>query len=197
MPPDISSGPRLEKIIRELEDEARKEDKIAFQEQSFVPRQGSSPGNYLLKGQIEYVKNGAFSFVWSRLTFFMLMQILYFIAFYELLFGSSPTAVVTWLFGWTMGLWSGLGVTAGSHRLWAHKSYQAKWPLRVFLMLGHCLSGQNSLYNWCRDHRFGFYPSMTMSNNYSCLESTINSQRLTQIRIILREASSFPMSDGS
>lgn len=30
---------------------------------------------------------------------------------------------------------SGLGVTAGLHRLWSHKSYKAKWPLRLILML--------------------------------------------------------------
>lgn len=28
-----------------------------------------------------------------------------------------------------------LGITAGSHRLWAHKSYHASAPLRFFLML--------------------------------------------------------------
>lgn len=36
------------------------------------------------------------------------------------------------LFLWII---SGLGVTAGLHRLWSHKSYKAKWPLRFILML--------------------------------------------------------------
>lgn len=35
-----------------------------------------------------------------------------------------------------------LGITAGSHRLWAHKSYHASAPLRFFLML--CNSGTSS-----------------------------------------------------
>jgi len=65
----------------------------------------------------------------------------------------NATTVKTWLFAWVMFTWSALGVTAGAHRLWSHKSYQAKWPVRVFLMLGHCLAGQNTLYHWCRDHR--------------------------------------------
>lgn len=30
---------------------------------------------------------------------------------------------------------SGLGITAGAHRLWAHRSYKAKFPLRVILMI--------------------------------------------------------------
>lgn len=28
-----------------------------------------------------------------------------------------------------------VGVTAGAHRLWAHQSYKAKWPMRIILML--------------------------------------------------------------
>ena len=38
---------------------------------------------------------------------------------------------------WAFILWpiSGLGITAGVHRLWAHRSYQATTPLRVALML--------------------------------------------------------------
>lgn len=47
----------------------------------------------------------------------------------------------------------GLGITAGAHRLWAHKSYKAKWPLRVLLMLFNTLAFQNSIWEWSRDHR--------------------------------------------
>lgn len=48
---------------------------------------------------------------------------------------------------------SGLGVTGGSHRLWSHKSYKAKWPVQVVLMLLQTMAGQNSIYTWSRDHR--------------------------------------------
>ncbi|KAH8033164.1 hypothetical protein HPB51_008049 [Rhipicephalus microplus] len=37
---------------------------------------------------------------------------------------------------------SGLSVTAGAHRLWSHRSYKAKLPLRVILMLFNCMAGQ-------------------------------------------------------
>jgi len=30
---------------------------------------------------------------------------------------------------------SGLGITAGAHRLWAHRSYKGKLPLRIILMI--------------------------------------------------------------
>lgn len=46
-----------------------------------------------------------------------------------------------------------LGVTAGTHRLWAHKSYKAKWPLRVFLMILQSTSFQRPIYVWVRNHR--------------------------------------------
>lgn len=48
---------------------------------------------------------------------------------------------------------SGIGVTAGAHRLWSHRSYKAKLPLRVFLACCFAGAGQNDLYEWCRDHR--------------------------------------------
>jgi fatty-acid desaturase len=28
-----------------------------------------------------------------------------------------------------------VGVTAGAHRLWCHRSYKAKWPLRLLLCI--------------------------------------------------------------
>ncbi|KAH6947082.1 hypothetical protein HPB50_017044 [Hyalomma asiaticum] len=48
---------------------------------------------------------------------------------------------------------SGLSVTAGAHRLWSHRSYKAKLPLRIILMLFNCMAGQNDIYDWVRDHR--------------------------------------------
>lgn len=48
---------------------------------------------------------------------------------------------------------AGLGVTAGVHRLWSHKSYKAKLPLRILLCFFQTLAFQNSVYEWSRDHR--------------------------------------------
>lgn len=52
-----------------------------------------------------------------------------------------------------VGFISGEGVTAGAHRLWAHRTYSAKWPLRLILMLANSMAFQNHLYEWVRDHR--------------------------------------------
>uniref|UniRef100_A0A6P7GP70 Acyl-CoA Delta(11) desaturase-like n=1 Tax=Diabrotica virgifera virgifera TaxID=50390 RepID=A0A6P7GP70_DIAVI len=45
------------------------------------------------------------------------------------------------------------GVTAGNHRLWAHRTYKAKLPLRIFLMVMQTTTIQNNIYVWARDHR--------------------------------------------
>ncbi len=59
----------------------------------------------------------------------------------------------TWIFFCVYYLISGLGVTAGAHRLWSHKSYKARLPVRILLMLFNCISFQNNILEWCRDHR--------------------------------------------
>jgi len=45
------------------------------------------------------------------------------------------------------------GITAGVHRLWSHRAYKARFPLRVFLAACNSLSYQNSIFEWARDHR--------------------------------------------
>lgn len=58
-------------------------------------------------------------------------------------------------------VFGGLGITAGAHRLWSHRSYKARLPLRIFLMLCNCVAGQNDLIEWCRDHRLHHKTSET------------------------------------
>ncbi|XP_023228726.1 acyl-CoA desaturase-like [Centruroides sculpturatus] len=59
----------------------------------------------------------------------------------------------TWLFCCFIGFLSGLGITAGAHRLWCHRSYKAKLPLRIFLCICNCIATENDIYEWSRDHR--------------------------------------------
>jgi fatty-acid desaturase len=47
----------------------------------------------------------------------------------------------------------GFGITAGCHRLWAHRSYKARAPTRFMLMILASMSNQGGIYHWCRDHR--------------------------------------------
>jgi len=57
-------------------------------------------------------------------------------------------AWAAWLY-----LYGGFGITGGAHRLWAHRTYKAKWPLRVLAAIAQTVAGQNDIYEWSRDHR--------------------------------------------
>lgn len=48
---------------------------------------------------------------------------------------------------------SGLGITGGAHRLWAHRSFKAHGSVRFFLMLCMSMANQGTIFHWCRDHR--------------------------------------------
>lgn len=54
-----------------------------------------------------------------------------------------------------MGLYlaGALGITAGAHRLWAHRSYKAKLPLRILLTIFNTMAFQDCVIHWARDHR--------------------------------------------
>ena len=72
------------------------------------------------------------------------------------LIGLSYVQVCKWeTLVWSLMLlfWSGIGITGGIHRLWAHRSYKAHWTLRSVLMLLCSIANQGSIYHWVRDHR--------------------------------------------
>ncbi|XP_017142880.1 acyl-CoA Delta(11) desaturase-like [Drosophila miranda] len=60
---------------------------------------------------------------------------------------------VTIGFAFVLYVCSGLGITAGAHRLWAHRSYKAKWQLRLLLVIFNTIAFQDAAYHWARDHR--------------------------------------------
>jgi stearoyl-CoA desaturase (delta-9 desaturase) len=48
---------------------------------------------------------------------------------------------------------TGLGITAGYHRLWAHRSYNASVPLQYYLALAGAGAVEGSIKWWARGHR--------------------------------------------
>ena len=56
---------------------------------------------------------------------------------------------------WTLALWpvGALGITAGVHRLYAHKSYEAGLAYRILIMIFNSTANQGSIFHWARDHR--------------------------------------------
>lgn len=48
---------------------------------------------------------------------------------------------------------SGMAITAGYHRLWSHRAYEANIVVRVILAIGGAMALQNSILHWASDHR--------------------------------------------
>ena len=64
--------------------------------------------------------------------------------------------------GFSAGAWilfvvflyaNGMSITGGYHRLWAHKSYDAHWSLRLIYLVFGTMALQNSVFAWASGHR--------------------------------------------
>ena len=64
-----------------------------------------------------------------------------------------PVKIESYFFGTMLYYFACLGITAGSHRLWSHRSYKATKILEWFLMIASTCANQGSIYHWVRDHR--------------------------------------------
>ncbi|KAJ5564614.1 hypothetical protein N7513_000856 [Penicillium frequentans] len=64
-----------------------------------------------------------------------------------------PLQYRTGIFLFTYATASGISVTAGYHRLWAHRAYSAGNFMKVILAIVSTSAGQGSIRTWCRDHR--------------------------------------------
>jgi stearoyl-CoA desaturase (delta-9 desaturase) len=85
-----------------------------------------------------------------------------------LMFIVTPLAalvLVPWygiVHGFSAGSWAvfaffliacGMSVTAGYHRLWAHRTYEARTPLKILYLIFGSMALQNSALVWCSGHR--------------------------------------------
>jgi stearoyl-CoA desaturase (Delta-9 desaturase) len=48
---------------------------------------------------------------------------------------------------------NGMSITGGYHRLWAHRTYEARLPLKIFFLVFGTMALQNSAFIWCSGHR--------------------------------------------
>jgi stearoyl-CoA desaturase (delta-9 desaturase) len=77
----------------------------------------------------------------------------------------SAAVLVPWYgltHGFSAGSWGvlvfflfacGMSVTAGYHRLWAHKTYEAHWALKIVYLIFGSMALQNSVLVWASGHR--------------------------------------------
>ena len=103
-------------------------------------RANAQPGPFGLKTRV----------VWGNAYF---MVVLHAFALCGAVAGALQARWYSWLFYVFLFMCSALGVTAGAHRLWTHRSYKAALPLRIVLMCFNCIAMQNSILIWSRDHR--------------------------------------------
>ncbi|ERS97763.1 stearoyl-CoA desaturase (delta-9 desaturase) [Sporothrix schenckii 1099-18] len=85
---------------------------------------------------------------WLNTTFILLIHVAAMIAAYWV-----PLRRNTLIFAIVYYFNTGLGITAGYHRLWAHSSYKATLPLKIYLAAVGAGSVEGSIRWWSRGHR--------------------------------------------
>ncbi|XP_073661502.1 stearoyl-CoA desaturase 5 isoform X3 [Tursiops truncatus] len=136
--------------------------------------------------------------VWRNV---FLMSLLHLGAVYSLVL--IPKAQpLTLLWAYFCFLLTALGVTAGAHRLWSHRSYKAKLPLRIFLAAANSMAFQvasqpeSCLQTSCNFLLVKYGPRTTSSSGPGTTESTTSTRRRTLIPTTPAGASSSPISGG-
>lgn len=72
----------------------------------------------------------------------------------------------TWILAALMLVFCGLSTTAGYHRLFAHKSYRARFPIRLFYLLFGAGAFQGSVRWWASEHRYHHLYTDTAQDPY-------------------------------
>ncbi|XP_044262548.1 acyl-CoA Delta-9 desaturase-like [Tribolium madens] len=88
--------------------------------------------------------------VWRNIILFAYLHLA---ALYGIWIMFTSAKIATSIFAILLYQLGGFGITAGAHRLWAHRSYKAKWPLRLILTFCNTLAFEDSVIDWARDHR--------------------------------------------
>jgi len=90
--------------------------------------------------------------IWTNILLFSLTFLVAAVAvpWYGLTHHLSLTAWV--LFGVFL-IANEMSITAGYHRLWAHRTYEAHWSLRLLFVIFGSMALQNSAWAWCSGHR--------------------------------------------
>eukprot|EP00549_Striatella_unipunctata_P023285 CAMPEP_0118707102 /NCGR_PEP_ID=MMETSP0800-20121206/20982_1 /TAXON_ID=210618 ORGANISM="Striatella unipunctata, Strain CCMP2910" /NCGR_SAMPLE_ID=MMETSP0800 /ASSEMBLY_ACC=CAM_ASM_000638 /LENGTH=324 /DNA_ID=CAMNT_0006609821 /DNA_START=162 /DNA_END=1136 /DNA_ORIENTATION=+ len=101
----------------------------------------------LFNSGVYHYKKGDIKWVMS--TYMLIAHILGVYGIYEVRNCTKDTI----LWGYILIVYSAISVTAGNHRLWSHKSYEASLPMRIILMIGVSIANQGTILHWARDHR--------------------------------------------
>lgn len=111
-----------------------------------VTAKGSAETEMQVADKINYVPKWR----WPDLTVQLFIHLGCLYGFYLI---CTSVKMLTTLWAFFVVYASGFGITAGAHRLWSHRAYKAKWPLRLLLVVLFTISGQRHVYQWALDHR--------------------------------------------
>lgn len=95
------------------------------------------------------------------------LPIFHFLAIFALFQITFKLKLLTILWGIVTYAIGGFGVTGGVHRFWTHRSYKAKLPLRIILAFCFSVAGQNTIFDWVRDHRVHHKYSETIADPHN------------------------------
>jgi len=73
----------------------------------------------------------------------------------------------TYLFAFVLWPLSGLGVTAGAHRLWTHQSYKPKRAMEVLLLVMYSIADQGPIGGWALTHALHHRASDTVHDPHN------------------------------
>jgi len=65
----------------------------------------------------------------------------------------NDISTAAWASFVVLAILNGMSITAGYHRLWAHRTYEAHWTVRFVLMFFGTMAVQNSILVWASGHR--------------------------------------------
>ncbi|CAM4290365.1 acyl-CoA desaturase [Pseudoalteromonas byunsanensis] len=90
--------------------------------------------------------------IWTNVLFFSLsfLAAITLVPWYGFTYGYTNTHWIAFI---VCMFYAGLSITAGYHRLWAHKAYDAHPAIQWIFALGGAFALQNSALHWSSDHR--------------------------------------------
>lgn len=88
---------------------------------------------------------------WSNIFYLTILHIAF--VFGCIRAATHPVKAYTAAAAVAIGFLSGIGMSVGAHRYWAHRSFKAKPLLRLALMLLQTMTMNGSIFSYSRDHR--------------------------------------------
>lgn len=78
-------------------------------------------------------------------------------------------------------MFGGMGITAGAHRLWAHRTYKANYKLRLLLAMANLIAFQNCIFDWVNKVITSMTPNRFVSNRRFPVQSKEYSTAKTRL----------------